>query len=256
MSLEDQYVTLSLDFGGSSVKSAVLAPNGTPTGGFITEILTYPFTPHDLLDAIAHHSHHHDRRFDRITVGLPGVIRSGRVVVTPHYVCDAGPNTSVNEDLAAAWNGCDIRQLIVERFAVPTLVLNDAQVAAAGVVSGTGAELVLTLGTGLGCAFIIDGTLTPHLEISHALGFDNRIYDDIVGQAALDRSTPAQWSADVARAIDSLYEIYHWDRLYIGGGNSFKLTADIRSRLLDAGATFLSYEAGAFGGVRAWEFVK
>lgn len=218
--------------------------------------MNYPFTPGDLLDTIERHAQNHDRHADRITVGMPGMIRGGEVVFTPHYIRGDGPHTDVSTELSAKWKGCEIQSLIQERFGKPALVLNDAQVAAAGVVRGEGAELVITLGTGLGCALVVDGALTPHLEISHALAFDNLTYDQLVGQVARDGADPVQWSADVLRAIDSLHAVYHWDQLYIGGGNSFKLTPEVRGQLKERGVVFLEYEAGASGGARAWDLAK
>ena len=84
------------------------------------------------------------------------MIRHGVVVATPHYVTRSGPRSAVDPDLLAAWTGCDIRASIEARLGLPTLVLNDAEVHGAGVISGTGIELVLTLGTGLGSA-LFDG---------------------------------------------------------------------------------------------------
>ena len=78
--------------------------------------------------------------------------------------------------------GCDIRAAVEERLGLPTLVLNDAEVHGAGVISGTGVELVLTLGTGLGTALFDGGVLAPHLELSHAPVRWGTTYDAYIGQ--------------------------------------------------------------------------
>ena len=96
------------------------------------------------------------------------MLRHGVVVATPHYVTRSGPRSRVDPDLVAEWNGFDARSALAEAFGVPVLVLNDAEVHGAGVVAGTGCELVLTLGTGLGCALFDGGRLAPHLELSQA----------------------------------------------------------------------------------------
>ncbi|MFY9262186.1 MAG: ROK family protein [Actinomycetaceae bacterium] len=251
-------VTLSFDFGGSNVKSAVLDHGGQTISAFIQEPVRYPFSPADMLDTIAGHALAHEVDFDRITIGMPGVIRGGKVVTTPHYICPAGPNTPASPLLADQWLGFDVRMAVEERFGSPAIVLNDAQIAAAGVTSGYGAELVLTLGTGLGCAFVYNGQLTPHLEVSHAPGPDGRIFDDYIGEAERLRIGDERWSEQVLSAIDALGQVYYWDRLYVGGGNSFKLTDSTRNELLSrsmpsAGSvTFLPYESGAVGGHKVW----
>ena len=70
--------------------------------------------------------------------------------------------------LLAAWTGFDVAAAVRERFGRPALVMNDAEVHAAGAVTGKGLELVLTLGTGLGSAVFDGGRMAPHLELSHA----------------------------------------------------------------------------------------
>ncbi|MDY5150865.1 ROK family protein, partial [Actinotignum timonense] len=62
----------------------------------------------------------------------------------------------------------NVQQLMEDSFGVPSLVMNDAEVAAAGTVSGEGLELVLTFGTGLGSAVVDNGVFSPHMEFSHA----------------------------------------------------------------------------------------
>ena len=85
----------------------------------------------------------------RVTVGVPGMIRNGVVVATPHYINDAGPHTRMSPELKEQWWGFDAQAAIEEKLGLPTKVLNDAEVHGAGVVTGSGLEIVLTLGTGL-----------------------------------------------------------------------------------------------------------
>ena len=69
---------------------------------------------------------------------------------------------AVDPELVAAWAGLRRPRGASRRgSACPTLVLNDAEVHGAGVVSGTGVELVLTLGTGLGSALFDGGRPRP-----------------------------------------------------------------------------------------------
>ena len=45
---------------------------------------------------------------DRVTVGMPGMIRHGVVIATPHYITKDGPRSRVLPDLVEAWyeRGC------------------------------------------------------------------------------------------------------------------------------------------------------
>ena len=70
---------------------------------------------------------------DRATVGLPGMIRHGVVVTTPHYVTKSGPRTRVLPELVEQWDGFDAKAALDEAFGIPTRVLNDAEVHGAGV---------------------------------------------------------------------------------------------------------------------------
>ena len=69
-----------------------------------------------------------------------------------------------------------------KKFNKPTLVLNDAQVHGAGVISGVGMELVLTLGTGLGYALFDGGELAPHIEFSHVTTRKGKTFDSWIKQ--------------------------------------------------------------------------
>ena len=154
--------TLSIDCGGLGLKASVLDDNGTMHAQPIRIPTPYPFSPTRFVEAMAELAGSLPRA-DRITIGMPGMLRHGVVVATPHYVTRFGPLTRVDPDLLAAWSGHDVRAALEERFKVPVLVLNDAEVHAAGVIAGTGLELVLTLGTGLGSAVFDGGRLAPHL---------------------------------------------------------------------------------------------
>ena len=143
---------------------------------------------------------------------------------------------------------------LTARLGYPALVLNDAEVHGAGVVAGTGLELVLTLGTGLGSALYDGGRLAPHLEWSRApvkFGLD---FDEYIGEPERARLGNAMWSRRVRKMVEALRPVFHWDRLYLGGGNSRLITATTLARLGDD-VVIVPNQAGIVGGVRAWELV-
>ncbi|WP_353067284.1 ROK family protein [Arcanobacterium hippocoleae] len=146
--------TLTVDCGGGGIKSAILDRQGAVISKSIRTPVAYPFTPDDLLAIIEQQIRQHQLPFKRITVGMPGIIRRGVVTHTPHYIRQGGPHTDIDQSLEAAWNGLQLARNLSAHFSVPCKVLNDAEVAAYAVIRGVGNELVLTLGTGLGCAFL------------------------------------------------------------------------------------------------------
>lgn len=237
------------------MKSVVLSAEGSPLSEYCIEEIRYPFSPDDMLAKIDEHAQSHRFPVFRVTVGMPGIVRDGVVIHTPHYIRPAGPGSPVDADLASQWNHCDMKSAIEDATSWPALVVNDALVAAAAVIEGAGSELVLTFGTGLGIAFAVNGRITEHIEISHAPSPLGGTFDDVVG-AINDPATDVQeWSLQICAVVDALWPMYRWDRLYIGGGNSMQLSDTARESLTDHGATFLDYEAGARGGVRAWQFI-
>jgi polyphosphate glucokinase len=188
---------------------------------------------------------------DRATVGMPGMIRHGVVIATPHYVTRAGPRTRVEPHLLEAWEGRDMAAAFAAALGIPVLVLNDAEVHGAGVVSGSGVELVLTLGTGLGSALFDGGRLAPHLELSHAPIRWGVTYDAYLGEHERRRLGDAAWSRRVRRAVDGLRPVFIWDRVYLGGGNSRRISPSALAAMGDD-VVVVPNSAGIVGGVRAW----
>lgn len=242
--------TLAVDCGGGGIKASVLDAAGTLHAPPVRVPTPYPLPPERLVQTIADLGATLPR-FGRATVGMPGMIRHGVVVATPHYVTRSGPRSAVLPELLDAWAGCDMRAQVEARLGVPTLVLNDAEVHGAGVVSGTGVELVLTLGTGLGSALFDGGRLAPHLELSHAPLRRSTTYDSYIGQPERTRLGDALWSRRVRHVVEGLRPVFWWDRLYLGGGNSRHVSPQVLDRLGDD-VVVVPNQAGIVGGVRAW----
>jgi len=242
--------TLAVDCGGSGIKASVLDAAGTMHAPRVRVPTPYPLPPATLVETIRALAADLPTA-QRATVGMPGMIRHGVVVTTPHYVTRSGPRTAVDPSLVAAWSGCDVRALLEEALGVPTVVLNDAEVHGFGVVSGTGVELVLTLGTGLGAALFDGGELAPHLELSQAPVRWGLPYDEYVGDVERHRLGDGLWSRRVRRVVDGLRPVFVWDRLYLGGGNARRITPAVLARLGED-VVVVPNEAGIVGGVRAW----
>lgn len=244
-------LTLAVDCGGGGIKANVLDAGGTAHAAPVRVPTPYPLPPQLLVETIADIAASLPRA-SRVTVGMPGMVRHGVVVHTPHYVTRAGPRTRVLPELVAAWTSFDVRAAVSERLGLPALVLNDAEVHGAGAIASSGLELVLTLGTGLGSALFDGGHLAPHLEWSHAPVRRGATYDQYVGEPERRRLGDGLWSRRVVAVVEGLRPVFWWDRLYIGGGNSRRITASALARLGDD-VVIVPNSAALVGGARAWD---
>lgn len=246
--------TLAIDCGGGGIKASVLDSAGTLHAQPVRAATPYPLPPRRLVSVIGSLAEQLPRA-GRVTVGMPGMIRHGVVVATPHYVCRAGPRTKVLPELVAAWSGFDMREAVSETLGMPALVLNDAEVHGCGLVTGIGLEMVITLGTGLGNAIFDNGVLAPHAELSQGTVKWGLTYDEYLGEHERIRLGDAHWSRRVRNVVESYYPVYLWDRLYLGGGNARRITASVVGRLGER-VVLANNAAGILGGVRAWDMVR
>ena len=247
-------MTLSIDCGGLSIKASVLDEDGTMHAPAVAVPTPYPLSPAKLIEVFQEITAQLPA-FDRITVGFPGMVRHGVVVHTPHYINVKGPRTRVDPELYTAWTGLDFRSLVEKNLAKPTLMLNDAEVHGAGVVAGSGFEVVLTLGTGLGCAVFDGGKLAPHIELSHAPIRRSMNYDTWIGEHERRRLGDSFWSRRIRSMISDLRPVFHWDRLYLGGGNARRIKPNDLAALGDD-VVIVPNAAGIVGGVRAWNLTR
>lgn len=243
-------LTLAVDCGGGGLKAAVLDEAGTLRAPALRVPTPYPLPPATLVRTVQEIAASLPQA-DRLAVGLPGMIRHGVVVATPHYITVAGPRTRVDPSLAALWEGHDLSASLETATGLPALVVNDAELHGAGVIAGVGLELVLTLGTGLGSAHFDGGLLAPHLELSHAPVRRGTTYDQYLGEPERRRLGDGLWSRRVLRAVEGLEPVFRWDRLHLGGGNARRVTATVLRRL-GPDVVVVPSSAALVGGVRAW----
>jgi len=172
-----------------------------------------------------------DWKFDRVSIGYPGEVRNGQPVADPY-------------NLGNGWVGFDYEA----KFGCPVRIMNDACMQALGSYEG-GRMLYLGLGTSLGCAFIIDGTIVP-LALGH-LKFDrNTTFEEALRRKALSTLGAARWRKNVAAAATALKAAFLADYVVLGGGNAKKL--DEMPEGCRRGGNHNAY----FGGLRMWEDVK
>jgi polyphosphate glucokinase len=168
-----------------------------------------------------------DLKYDAVSIGYPGVVVHGKIVTEPF-------------NLGRGWVGFDFRKA----FGRPTLLMNDAAMQAIGSYEG-GRMLFLGLGTGLGSALIVDGTVAP-MELAHLPYKRGRSYEDYLGDRGRRRLGAKKWRRVVADVVAQLSKALETDYVVIGGGNARKL------KKLPSNARLGNNDFAFLGGFRVW----
>jgi polyphosphate glucokinase len=240
-------LTLSIDIGGSGFKASIVSAQGVMTTERVRVDTPYPCPPDRLVTTVtelvapllAVH---------RVSVGFPGLVRHGHVIEVPS-LSRSTYGGERDRDLADAWHGFDLAHALAQSFQLPTKVVNDADMQGCAVVSGQGLEFVMTLGTGVGTALFNDGTLLPHLELSHGPFRDGLTFDIALGNAQRKEIGNERWTKRVRRAVQAFDDMLFFDRIYVGGGNAKHLSpADIGTK-----GQIVPNTSGILGGVRVWD---
>jgi polyphosphate glucokinase len=240
--------TLAIDIGGTGLKASVLDAAGKLVADRVRVHTPYPCTSKALVEALATLVAPLPA-FERVSVGFPGVVRKGIVLTAPHFVTKTGvPGEPPVPKLLAAWTGFDMASVLSSRFGRPVRVCNDADLQGLDVVSGSGLEFVVTLGTGVGTALFLDGKLAPHLELAHHPFRRGQTYDEQLGDTPLRRIGAKKWRKRLDEAIVNFHGLLNYDKLYIGGGNARLLVGHV-----DPSVTIVDNLAGILGGIKLWE---
>jgi len=224
---------LSIDIGGSHIKGTILNAKGELQKQYEKIPTPVPASPDNVIKAINTLVKDFPK-YDKISVGFPGYIKAGVVKTAPN----------LGNDL---WKDVDFVKKLEGALGKPARVVNDADMQGLGVVSGKGLELVITLGTGFGTALLMDGDLLPHLEFAHQPVGKLKSYDKYIGEVAIEKEGLKKWNKRMQKVFKTLKTVFNYDYLYIGGGNSDKLTFK-----LDKNMKIVSNADGIKGGARLW----
>ena len=240
--------TLAVDIGGTGLKASVLDASGAMVADRVRVATTYPLPPEKLVSMLTRLVAPLPKA-ERASVGFPGMVRDGLVLSAPHFSTKSGPGSAVDADLAKQWSEYDLASELTTSFGLPTKVANDADIQGAAVIRGKGLELTVTLGTGFGTGLFYHGQLMPHLEIAHQPFRKGETYNDQLGEATRKDIGEERWNKRVHKAIANLRALMFFDHLYIGGGNSRRVS---RHNLADD-VTIVDNTAGILGGIKLWE---
>jgi polyphosphate glucokinase len=239
--------TLAIDIGGTGLKASVLDAEGRLLADRVRVPTTYPVAPEEMVDQIVKLVAPLPAA-DRASAGFPGVVRRGHVLTAPHFVTKSGPGSKIVKELVAQWTGFDLAGALSAKLHIPVRVANDADLQGWAVISGSGIEMVVTLGTGVGTALFAEGKLAPHLELAHQPFRKGETYNDQIGDAARTAVGTSKWRRRVLEAIENFQRLVNYDRLYVGGGNARLLAGH-----MDSSVTIVDNVAGIIGGIKLWE---
>ena len=203
-----------IDIGGTGVKGA---PVDLDTGKLLAERLKVdtpqPSTPEAVSDVVATLVKHFGWT-GPVGATFPAVVKAGVV------------QTAANVD--QSWIGTDAATLFSQKLGgIEVTVVNDAD--AAGLAEAKwgaakehrGVTLLLTLGTGIGSALILDGTLVPNTELGHLT---------VRGKDAEDRASALvreneklswkKWAKHLNEVLAEYEKILWPDLIVLGGGVS------------------------------------
>ena len=245
---ESTPVTLCIDIGATSTKGCLVDGAGVAVSTTVSRRTTYPLAPEGLIATITAIAERLDNA-QRVAVGFPGMVRGGRVVSASNLAREAGVHSAVSRDLVAAWSGFDLAGALTEALGLEVRVANDADVAALGCSQGTGVELTVTLGSGVGTGLVADGHLMAHLEFSEITLEGTDSLDWFLGEATRRDLEPIEWDRRVAVMLRHLDAIIAFDWCWITGGNARRLRRDALGDLLER-VTVVAEPVGLLGGVR------
>lgn len=207
---------LGIDIGGSGIKGAVVEVN---KGVLKTDRLRLA-TPKDPgPEAVANVVKTIVDHFEwdgPVGCTFPGVIKHGVV----HSAANLKPE----------WIGLDAAKLFSQATGRHVEVINDAD--AAGIAEGTfgaardrnGVVILLTLGTGIGSAILINGELVPNTELGHLHFLDGNV-ESYAAESVREAQNLSwqEWGTRVGGVLAHLEMLFSPDLFIIGGGVSKKI---------------------------------
>lgn len=207
-----------IDIGGSGIKGA---PVDLERGRFAAERLRIPTPERSTPEAVAgvvRQLLEHFSVDESVPVGVafPAPIHPGRPI---GYMAN----------LDKSWIGVDITDALSEACGRPVRVVNDADAAGLaesryGAARGArGLVIAVTLGTGIGTALVMDGTLIPNSELGH-IAMGKHDAERLASDAARQRADLSwkKWGKRLTKYL-GLLEFYLSPQAFvIGGGVSKK----------------------------------
>lgn len=149
-------------------------------------------------------------------------------------------------NLHKSWKGVDLPALVREATGHEAVAVNDADAAGVGeqrygaAKGHDGVVLVATLGTGIGSALLVDGTLVPNTELGH-LEIDGHDAETRAADSARDSEDLSweKWAKRLQRYFETVEMLLSPELIVVGGGVSkhhekFLPLLDLRADIIPA----------------------
>jgi polyphosphate glucokinase len=211
---------IGIDIGGTGIKGGIVnLTKGMLLGEPLHVPTPQPATPQAVAESLAMVVTELSARPETpapnspVGVTFPGIIKHGLV------------RSAANMD--DSWLNTNINVLLKARLGRPVEVINDADAAGLaearyGAGAGVaGSVLVITLGTGIGSAFIFDGKLVPNTELGH-LEIDGHDAETKASAVARERAGLSwdEYSVLLQRYFAHVEFLFSPELVIVGGGIS------------------------------------
>ena len=207
----------AVDIGATTVKVGVVDPSGDLLDAVTKLDTPRPCSPQQLVALLVAWLSTH--ALDFASIGFPGELADGVVVAPGNLARHGGADAVLDEEVQASWPAFHLEEAVGAALDFPVAVVNDAALAAYGCSEGTGRELMLTLGTGLGIALLVDGQAVRIRDVGaepfHGLG----TCDTVLGEAGRAHDE-ARWHEHLAMAVEQFGAEFAADVVHLGGGNA------------------------------------
>jgi polyphosphate glucokinase len=204
-----------IDIGGSGIKGAIV---DVASGELLTQRQRIPTPQPATPEAVA-------RVVAQLVVGArwEGLIGATFPAVIKHGVARSAANVD------PAWIGTDADKVFTDAVggASDVTVLNDADAAGIaearfGAAKGiSGVVIMLTFGTGIGSALLMNGVLVPNTELGH-LELDDHDAESRAAASVRDESGMSykKWAKRVSHYMEYVERLFSPDLFVVGGGVS------------------------------------
>ncbi len=212
--MNDQHI-LGIDVGASGIKGGIV---DIEKGALLAERLRLetpvPATPKNMAKTFAELVKMHD---------WDGPVGCGFPAIVQHGIARSAAN------IDKKWKGVNIEEVLSNACQCQVSVVNDADAAGLAVMRyglGKGKEgsvLVLTIGSGIGSALFIDGTLVPNTEFGH-ITFKKKIAEHYVSNNARKQENLSweEWGKRFNQYLKHIGRILSPDCVILSGGGSKK----------------------------------
>lgn len=214
--MHEQQLGFGIDIGGSGTKGALV---NLHTGEFVGERIKFetpkPATP-EAVAATAARIVEQAEWDGPVGITLPGVVR-GSTMLTAANIDPSWLHTNIHEVFGAH---------LGDR---PITFLNDADAAGLAEVAygnpqaKSGAVIFLTLGTGIGSAFLVEGKLFPNTELGHL--FVDGEEAEKLASSGVKKSlglSYQEWAPRLEKVLSEYERLFNPTAFVIGGGISRK----------------------------------